>query len=63
MEKIKQKMKKSLGYANKLKIPYVVIIGKNEIETNKIRLKNMNDCTNTEFDLYDYEGIKKAIIP
>ena len=63
MEKIKQKMKKSLGYANKLKIPYVVIIGENEIETNKIRLKNMNDCTNTEFDLYDYEGIKKAIIP
>ena len=63
MEKIKQKMKKSLGYANKLKIPYVVIIEKNEIETNKIRLKNMNDCTNTEFDLYDYEGIKKAIIP
>ena len=34
-------MKKSLNYANKLKIPYVIFIGEDEIKENKYSVKNM----------------------
>ena len=33
--------KKKLNYANKLNIPYVIIIGEDEIAQNKVTLKNM----------------------
>lgn len=62
MEMVKQRMKKSLGYANKLKIPFVIIIGENEVANGKVMLKNMADGTNTEFNLTDYEGIKRVIL-
>jgi len=35
------KMKKQMAYANKLNIPYVAVVGNNEIQSNKISLKNM----------------------
>jgi histidyl-tRNA synthetase len=38
----KAKMKKQMGYANAKKIPYVVLAGDNEIQANKITLKNMS---------------------
>ena len=63
MEMINQRMKKSLGFANKLKIPFVIIIGENEIKSGKIMLKDMNSGISTEFDINDYNGIKRAIIP
>jgi histidyl-tRNA synthetase len=34
-------LKKSMTYANKLKIPYVVIIGEDEIKANKYTIKDM----------------------
>jgi len=34
-------MKKALNYANKLKIPYVIFIGEDEIKENKYTIKNM----------------------
>jgi len=34
-------MKKALNYANKLKIPYVIFIGEDEIKDNKYTVKNM----------------------
>lgn len=61
MEKKQQKLKKSLGYANKCNIPFVIIIGENEILTHKINLKNMRTGVNNQFDISDLEGIKKAI--
>lgn len=36
------KMKKQMGYADTKKIPYVALIGENEISENKINLKNMS---------------------
>ena len=45
-KKIKAKMK----YADKLEIPYVVVIGDNEIETSKIKVKNM--ATGEEVETY-----------
>jgi len=36
------KMKKQMTYADKKNIAYVIIVGKNEINDNKLTLKNMN---------------------
>ncbi len=36
-------LRKSLGYANQLGIPYVIIIGEDEIASGKITLKRMSD--------------------
>lgn len=55
-KKIKAKMK----YADKLEIPYVVVIGDEEIETKKIKLKNMTTGEEIELD-FDAESIKKII--
>ena len=55
-KKIKAKMK----YADKLEIPYVVVIGDNEIETGKIKVKNM--ATGEEVETYlEAEKIKNII--
>lgn len=35
------KMKKQMGYADALKVPYVVIVGENELAENKMMLKEM----------------------
>lgn len=55
-KKIKAKMK----YADKLEIPYVVVIGDEELETKKIKLKNMTTGEEIELD-FDAESIKKII--
>ena len=36
-----KKIKAKFKYADKLQIPYVVIIGEDEIKTNTVTLKNM----------------------
>ena len=36
-----KKIKAKFKYADKLKIPYVIILGEDEIKTNTITLKNM----------------------
>lgn len=36
------KMKKQMNYADKKQIPYVVLIGENEMQENKLSIKNMN---------------------
>ncbi len=36
------KMKKQMGYANSKKIPFVALVGENEMVESKITLKNMN---------------------
>ena len=35
------KMKKQMGYADNLAIPFVAIVGENEMAQNKMMLKNM----------------------
>lgn len=57
VEMKKRKMKKSLDWANKNNIPYVIIIGDNEINSNKITIKNMNTGTGIEVDLNDINKI------
>ena len=47
-----KKLKAKLEYADKLKIPYVVVIGEDEINTNTVKIRNMNtgDETSVELD-------------
>ena len=41
------KMKKQMEYANRRAIPYVAIIGSNELEQGVVTLKNMNSGEQT----------------
>ncbi len=61
MEKRVQKLKKSMNFANKMNIPYVIVIGENELQSNTIQLKNMYTGNVYKFCLTDYEGIRKFI--
>lgn len=61
-EKNKQKLKKSLNYANNESIPYVIVIGENEISSNQINIKNMATGENTSYELNNVDGIKEHIL-
>ena len=61
IEKRAQKLKKSMSYANKICIPYVVIIGEDEIKKQSVKVKNMETGLSQEFSIDDYDGIKKFI--
>ena len=55
-KKIKAKMK----YADRLKIPYVIVVGENEVQDNKLKVKNME--TGEEKDAsFDTKEIKALI--
>lgn len=46
-----RKLKRSLDYANKENIPYVLILGENEIQEQKVKIKDMKNGTETEVNL------------
>jgi histidyl-tRNA synthetase len=46
------KMKKQMNYANKKAIPYVVLIGEDEMSSGLFTVKNMNDGTQTIISLF-----------
>ena len=47
------KMKKQMNYANKKGIPYVVLVGEDEMNTGLLTVKNMNDGTQENVTLVD----------
>ena len=47
------KMKKQMGYADAKQIPYVAIVGGNEMETGTVMLKNMSSGTQQLVDLHE----------
>ena len=55
-----KKIKAKFKYADKLKIPYVIVIGEDEINSNTIKLKNMETGEEETLNL-DAEEIKQAI--
>ena len=55
-----KKLKAKMKYADKLKIPYVLVIGDDEITSNKVKVKNMETGEETETELTT-ETIKKII--
>ena len=54
----KRKLKKSLDYANKEKIKYVIIIGTEEISNNKLKIKNMDKGIDILIDINKINDIK-----
>ena len=61
IEKASKKLKKSMSYANKINVPYVIVIGEDEVLNKKVQLKNMETGDNTEIDIDDYNKIKEII--
>lgn len=55
-KKIKAKMK----YADRLKIPYVIVVGENEVKANKLKVKNMETGEEKEAS-FDAKEIKALI--
>ena len=55
IEMNKKKIKKALDSANKNNIPYVIILGQNEINNNTIEIKDMNSSTNIKVDINDID--------
>ena len=58
---MKKKLNKSLDWANRNNIPYVIIIGENEVNSNKIKIKDMNDSTEYEVELDNIDKILDII--
>jgi histidyl-tRNA synthetase len=44
------KLKKQMTYANNKQIPYVALMGDNEIENNTLNIKNMNEGTQSNYN-------------
>jgi histidyl-tRNA synthetase len=61
LEMNNKKVKKALDWANRNKIPYVMVIGENEIRTGKIEIRDMFNSNNIEVDIGDIEEITKLI--
>lgn len=52
-----KKLKAKFKYADKLKIPYVIILGEDEIANNKFKLKNMETGEEKEYSLEEIDTI------
>lgn len=50
-----KKLKKALNYANTEKIPFVIIIGEDELKENKITIKNMETGTQQKIEIEKLE--------
>lgn len=57
-----KKLKKSFEIANRENIPYVIVLGEDEINNNYINLKNMNTGDQNKIELNNLEEIKKIIV-
>ena len=55
-----KKLKAKMKYADKLKIPYVIVMGDDEINSNKVKIKNMETGEELEANL-TAENINKKI--
>lgn len=61
IEMTERKLKKSLDYANKSNIPYVVVIGENEVLKNQIKIKCMKSSEEKCISLGEIEEISQYI--
>lgn len=61
IEMNKRKVKKVLESADKNGIPYVIIVGENEINERVLEVKDMKNSTNTKVNMNDIEKICKII--
>ena len=57
---MKAKLKKQLDYANRKQVPFVVLIGSNEMETGQLTLKNMKTGEQSAFSVNEIIELVKA---
>ena len=50
-----RKIKKSLEYANREKIPYVIVLGNDEVSNNAFKIKNMTNGVETSIKFNEIE--------
>lgn len=62
IEKMDRRVKKSMNYANKENIPFVIVLGEDEIKNKILKIKNMISGEEHEFSTGDYVSIKKLIL-
>ena len=56
-----RKLKKSLDFANRENIPYVIIVGEDEVKSGKVTVKDMINQNNFEIDLKKPEKVKEIV--
>ena len=56
-----RKIKKCFEYADRESIPYVIVIGEEEVSTRRFKIKNMETKEELEISLDDLEKIKEII--
>ncbi len=61
LEMEQKKLKKSLDYCNKEQIPYVIILGEDEIKNKVFKLKNMFTREEYEIDMTNISKVKEII--
>lgn len=61
VEMKQRKLKKSLDFANRENIPYVIIIGENEVTNKKVMVKDMINGENFEISLENPENVKNIV--
>lgn len=61
MEKNAVKLKKSMNYANKTEIPFVIILGENEIAERRLMLKEMASGEQTAFGFEELEALAAKV--
>lgn len=61
LEMNNRKLKKSLDFASKEKINYVIILGEDEIKNNKFKLKDMNTGTEYNVNIDELTKIREII--
>ena len=59
IEMNKKKIKNSIAYANKEKIPYVIVLGENEIQSNVFKIKDMFNNNEYELNLSNISDFNK----
>ena len=61
IDMMNRKLKKSLDFANKENIPYVIIVGENELINNKVIIKDMFNNSSIELDLDKIDDINTIL--
>ena len=56
-----KKIKKALDYANKKNIPYVIILGEDEVQKRELNLKNMFTKEQTTISFKSLDNLKNIL--
>ena len=54
-----KKLKAKMKYADKLEIPYVIVVGEDEVKSDVVKIKNMKTGNETECQIQNIANILK----